>query len=549
MSKDICYGSDAKLKILSGAEKLAKTVAVTMGPKGKNVILEMEHGSPVVTKDGVSVARQVVLKDPVEELGCKLVKEVAGRTADLAGDGTTTATVLAHEILKHGCSVIDSGAITPVDFRDGIEMAVDQVIANLEKSSKGASTFEDVKNIATISSNSDKLLGESIARAFSEVGFKGAVLAEASPGNKTSVRTVDGIEIDGGYVTDSLLVDGENYEAVLEDCCILISDEEISNINECLQLFHELSNNNKKVLIIAKSVKQEALATLVANRRLGRLDAMAISMPTYRGRYDKDAWFYDLSLMCGTTIVGSKKGKPLRNVTMDDLGYASKVIVGKYNTKIIGNRRNEEAAKNRAESYATDLNYNLDPRVRRDVEDRILSLGSKAAVVSVGYSTEAELKEVGDRVDDALSAVKAAIEEGLVAGGGIAILRAANDIDLKNVEKKYHPAFETVISACKRPITQICLNSGKDPESVVSKVLKSKSKTFGYNAATDEFGDLLEMGVVDPKKVTRLALKNASSVALLIINTEAVVSYPKGVEYNWEPPPGWRPPVDGRMVK
>jgi len=549
MAKDIYYGADAKARILSGAEKLAKTVAVTMGPKGRNVILEMEHGAPIVTKDGVSVARQVVLRDPVEELGCKLIKEVAGRTADLAGDGTTTATVLAHEILRLGCEAIESGSISPIDFRDGITMVVSQIIENLETSCKSATTNEDIRNIATVSSNSDKLLGDSIAEAFASVGLDGAVLAEATPGQPTSVRTVDGLELDGGYVTDSLLVDGENYQAVLEDCCILISDEEISNINECLSLFNELSTHNKKVLIIAKSVKQEALATLVANRRLGRLNAMAMSTPTFRGRYDKKAWFYDLSLMCGTTIVGAARGKPLRNVKMEDLGHASKVIVGKYSTKILGNMRNEEAIKNRIEDYSTDLNFNLEDRVRKDVEDRIASLGSKAAVISVGYSTDAELKEAGDRLDDALNAVKAAIEEGLVPGGGVALLRASDDIDLKSIDDKYLPAFKVVISACKRPITQICENSGKDAASIISKILKNKSKQFGYNAMTDEFGDLLHMGVVDPKKVTRLALKNASSVALLIINTEAVVAYPADIPNNWEPPPGWRPPTDGRIIK
>jgi chaperonin GroEL len=426
-------------------------------------------------------------------------------------------------------------------------MAASQIIDNLERTCKSATANEDIRNIATISSNSDKAIGDSIAEAFSAVGLNGAVLAEALPGGTTSVRMVDGLELDGGYVTDSLLVNEENYQAVLEDCCILISDEEISNINECLSLFNELSSNNKKVLIIAKSVKQEALATLVANRRLGRLNAMAISIPTFRGRYDKKAWFYDLSLMCGTTIISSKRGEPLRNVKMADLGHAAKVVVGKYSTKILGNSRNEEAIKNRIEAYSADLNLKLEERIRKDIENRIASLGSKAAIISVGYSTEAELKEAGDRLDDALNAVKAAIEEGLVAGGGIALLRASDDIDLNSVDDKYLPAFKVVISACERPITQICINSDKNPKNIISKILKNKSKTFGYNAATGEFGDLLEMGVVDPKKVTRLALKNAASVALLLINTEAIVAQAPNVPYDWQPPPGWRPPDDGKI--
>jgi len=544
MAKDLIYEEEARRSLLSGAEKLARTVAVTMGPQGKNVILGKPAGAPVLTKDGVTVAREINLDHPVEELACQLIKEAAGRTAEIAGDGTTTATVLTHEILKRGCELINDN-YSPLDFRRGLEWAVKEVVSNLNEMSTEVTGLDDLRNIATISANNDADIGDKIAVAFDTVGLEGTVVAEACPGLENSVRFVDGVELESGYITPAFLTEYGQSDVTIDRCNILICNEDISNLTVCLGLLNELSDKNLPILILAKSVKQEVLSTLVANNKLGRLKAVAVKLPILGVLQDE--WLDALSVVTGTKVFSAESGSPLSSATISDLGFAKKVVVNKYVTKILEGKSDPERSGKKLDLYKEDLKKLIGDSVRLDIKKRIAFLQSKAAVVSVGYSTEAELREKGDRVDDAICATRAAIEEGYVPGGGTALLRAAHKVDLSKVDKALVPAVRVLVDACTRPITQIVTNAYQDADEVISKVLKNKSIKFGYNAATDKYEDIVKAGVIDPKKVTRIALQNAASISLLLINTDAVVSEQPENPSSWQPPPTWRLPEDGRL--
>jgi len=548
VAKDLTYSKDARKALLDGAEKLAKTVGVTMGPQGKNVILGKYVGAPVLTKDGVTVAREVTLEDPIEELACQLIKEAAGRTAAVAGDGTTTATVLTHEIFKRGNDLINSG-YSPLSFKRGLEWATNSVVEELDKMASPVEGLETLRDIATISANNDSDLGDKIAEAFDAVGLEGTVAAEAAPGANTSVRFIDGVELKNGYVTNSFLVESGQTDIVLNNCNILICDEEISSLASCLALLNEASDNSTPILVLARNVKQEALATLVANNKIGRLSSVAVKIPPMgvKSSGTQREWLDCLAALVGTKIFGKDRGVPLSGATIEDLGFAKKVVVNRFLTKILEGRKDEGIVKEKLSLYKREQNTLLGDNDRIDVAKRIAFLKNKAAMITVGYSTELELREKGDRVDDAVFATRAAIEEGVVPGGGTAILRAARAVDLESLEEGLRPAAQVLLDSCCRPIAQISENGFQDSSEIIKEVLSSDDFRFGYNAATGKFEDLIAAGVIDPKKVTRTALQNAASISLLLINTEAIVSEQADNPSSWQPPAGWRPPEEGTL--
>lgn len=541
MAKDLTYSKSAREKILAGSEKLSRTVAVTMGPQGKNVILGKFVGAPVLTKDGVSVAREIVLEDPVEDLSCQLIKEAAGRTAAIAGDGTTTATVLADEILKNGCALLDAG-YSPLSLRRGVEAAKKAIFEKLDEMKSSAENFEDLKNIATISANNDSDLGGSIAEAFISVDMDGTVIAKASPGIGNSVNIVDGIQLENGWISPAFALEGA-AEIAFEDCRILICNEEMSNLNLYLKLLHSLSEENVPVLILAKDVNREVLQTLIANNRLGRIKAVAVKIPVLG--VAQDEWVSALSTLVGTVVAGVDCS--VANMEVSDLGFAGRVIVNQYSTRIVQGRKDEKRVAEKLAIYESDSQKLISDQMLIDSKNRISFLKSKAAVISVGYSTELELREKGDRVEDAICATKAAIEEGYVPGGGTALLRASAMINPDSFSEDIRPAVMVVLDACKRPIRQITGNADLNSEEIIRGILASDDYNFGYNAATNTFEDLVKAGVIDPKKVTRTALENAASISMLLINTGAVVSEQKDNPSSWQPPAGWRPPEDGKL--
>ena len=546
MSKDLTYGGEARGKILEGVRKLAKTVAVTMGPQGRNVVFSVYDNvaAPLITKDGVSVARQVTLEDPLEEMGCHLVKEVAQRTAAVAGDGTTTATVLAHSIFEGGNSLISTN-YSPLLFREGLNWALERVVEELDSMSNDVDGYDTVRSIATISANNDPDLGTNIADAFMAVDFKGTVAAEANPGIKTSVRTTEGIEIDNGYLSTAFLTEAGQTEVTLSNCRILVCNDEITNLIGWLDLLNELSDKGVPLLILAKGLKQEALSTIVANNKLGRLKALAVELPTF-GSMQKE-WLEDLAALVGTRVCGPETGLSIKDMSLETLGFAKTVSSGRVSTKIIGGKKDEKRVADRKRMCEEDLGKLLGDQTYNDVKNRLSFLNNKAAIISVGYSTEVELREKGDRLDDALAATRAAIEEGYLIGGGMALLRASNAVDLGDLDEQLRPAAQVLLDACKAPFSQIVKNAFEDPGAVIKKVLSFKDKNIGFNAATGKYEDLLNAGVIDPKKVTRTALENATSVSLLLINTEAAISDRKEDPSAWQPSGGWRPPSNRNL--
>lgn len=544
MAKNLSYNKDARRRLLTGVDKLAKTVGITMGPQGRNVILQKFIGNPVITKDGVSVAREIVLEDPIENLACQLVKEAAGRTADIAGDGTTTATVLTHEILTRGNTLIESN-YNPLHLKRGLEWARDKIIDNLNTISTPINNINSLKNIATISSNNDSDMGSLIAEAFNLVGFTGTVTAEASPGTASYVRVTDGIEYKKGYITSNFITDGGS-DIVLQNAAIILTTSELTSLSAgWISILNKLSESQTPVLIICKSLKQEALATLVTNNKLGRLKCVATEIPHYIR--NSSEWLDDLSILLGTKIIGSDFGIDAGELNIKDLGFAKKIIVGKYETKILESRKDLSRLEQKINIYKEDLLKLLGDTDRLDVKKRLEFLHNKAAVIVVGYSTELELREKGDRLDDALGATRAAIDEGFVPGGGMALFKAANMVDISKAPLEIRDAASILIESCSRPLRQIAINAFQDPDLVAKEAANYIDSDIGFNAANCKWEDLVSAGVIDPKKVTRTALENSTSIALLIINTEAVVSDQPNNPSDWQPPAGWRPPESSNL--
>nr|BDD46202.1 60 kDa chaperonin [bacterium] len=547
MGKLIVYNVELRKKILEGVKKLAKTVGVTMGPEGKNVILQQHIGAPTITKDGVTVARQVVLDDPIEELGCQLVKEVAGRTAAVAGDGTTTATVLAHEILHHGLELMDAG-YSPLKLKYGMEWAQTQILSFLEGIASPINGFDDLKHIATISTNNDPVLGELIAQAYT-MADGGMVMAQARPGVENHVAQVDGLEIKSGYISRGFIDKGKS-KAELNNCKILICDREITHITDNPKLFDDLSQANAPLLIIAKDLKKEALKLFLQNNAHGRIRVCAIKLPTDGfGKFNlfQDRWLEDIAMQVGTVVVSEDRGVPLSEMTISDLGSAKQVLVDRYLTKIIEPQGNEEQIKARLEEYKEDAKKLVKDREKMDIDDRIANLKGKGTLLIIGYATGAELRQTGDRIDDAMFSVECALESGYVPGGGISLIRAANWVmenKLTELDEELRPAAEVLLRSCLRPFVQILRNADVPVEAVLNKVMAKSDPKFGYNVVEGKYGNLVKMGVIDPKKVTQTALINATSIANLLIRTEAAVADLPEKPEGWQPPAGYRMPSD-----
>lgn len=539
MSKVIIFDDEAKNKLLSGVNKLAKTVSVTMGPRGKNVIIGKPVGAPVITKDGVSVAREVILDDPIEDLASQLVKEAAGRTATIAGDGTTTATVLTDELMTLSSSLLDSG-FNPLNFRDGLEWSKDRVLEILDRNSIKDPSDEDIINISTISTNNDRELGNAIGEAYIWAGKDGTVGAEAFHGVKTSVKKVDGISLKSGYVSRNFLNKKGDTEVMLERCKILIVDRKVTHVNDFINLLNEVHKNNNSLLVISRGLEKEALSTLVENNKRGILNVCAINFPK---EFTNDEWINDLSILTSGLIASEKLGNPLSSIGYKDLGTAERVVVGRFLTQIFNSDIDQDRREQKIEMYLRDCDQPIGDSDRLALKDRIAFLSCRAAIVTVGYNTELELREKGDRVEDAMHATYAAVTDGILPGGGTALLRASNEFAMSNIPDKYLPAAQVLIRACMRPFNQILRNGSIESETILKEILDNENFFYGYNVVSERVENLVESGVVDPLKVTKTALSNAVSVALLLTNTAAVMAERKEDPSDWQPPPGWRPPT------
>lgn len=521
-AKKLIYGDEARAKLKAGVDKLANAVKVTLGPRGREVILEKKWGSPTVTKDGVSVAKEIELSDPYENMGAQLVKEVASKTADVAGDGTTTATVLAQAIYEEGLKAIAAGA-NPVYVKRGIDEAVKIVIEELKKISKPVSGRKEIEQVATISANNDPEIGKIIADAMEKVGKDGVITVEESKSADTILDVTEGMQFDRGYLSPYFVTNAEKMEAVLENPYILIYEKKINNIRELLPVLEKVVQTNRPLLIIAEDVEGEALATLVVNHIKGVLKVCAVKAPGFGER--RKAMLQDIAILTGGTAVTEDLGIKLESVDLDMLGKADKVVVDKDNTTIIGGKGSQEDIKARIEQIKKQIETTTSEYDKEKLQERLAKLAGGVAIIKVGAATEAELKEKKDRVDDAVHATKAAVEEGIVPGGGIALYRASRalcNINEENSDKAW--GIKIVKNACKMPIKQIAYNAGFEGSVVIEKIKEVDDPNYGFNAATGEYVDMVEAGIIDPTKVVRIALQNAASVAGTMSTAECLVA-------------------------
>jgi chaperonin GroEL len=520
MAKEVVFGDVSRKELLRGVEKLADAVRVTMGPKGRNVLLQRSFGSPHITKDGVSVAKEIELKHPVENMGAQLVKEVASKTADEAGDGTTTATVLAHAIFKEGLKYITAGA-NPIAVKRGMDKATQAIIEELKKMSKPIQNKEQIAQVATISANNDKKIGELIAEAMDKVGKDGVITVEEGKSLQDELEVVEGMQFDRGYLSPYFATDMEKMIAELEDAYILLYDKKISNMKDLLPLLEKIvQSGNKPLLIIAEDVDGEALATLVVNKLRGVLNVCAVKAPGFGDR--RKAMLQDIAILTGGQVISEELGRTIDNVTLDDLGQAGKIIVDKDKTTIVDGKGDKKIIEDRIKQIKKEIEETTSDYDREKLQERLAKLSGGVAVIKVGAMTETEMKEKKDRIDDALSATKAAVEEGIVIGGGSALVKASNKIsvDCENDDEKI--GVEIIKKAIEMPIKQISLNAGYEPGIVVMKV-KDSDDNIGFDAINGEYVDMIEKGIIDPTKVERVALQNAVSVASLLLTTEASV--------------------------
>lgn len=525
MAKKIYMNADARVKLKQGIDALANAVKVTLGPKGRNVIIDKGALSPIVTKDGVSVAKHIELEDSIENIGARLIKEVASKTADLAGDGTTTATVIAQAIITAGLRNVTAGA-NPMDLKRGIDMAVEAIVKELDEMAiKVASDSDQIKQVATISANSDESIGSIIAQAMAEVGIDGVITVEEAKGMETELRTVEGMQFDRGYLSPYFVTDNNRMEAVYEDAFILLYDKKISNMTEILPVLESVIQTGKPLLIVAEDVDGEALSSLVVNKVRAGFKIVAVKAPGFGD--SRKEMLRDIAAITGGTVISQEVGKTLDQATLEDLGLAEKITVSKDATTIVNGFGEAEDVNARIESIKTQIDASKSDYETEKLQERLAKLVGGVAVISIGAATEVEMKEKKDRVDDALHATRAAIAEGIVPGGGTALLQAANkQTDLgKDCNQDIKYGIGIVRRAAEEPIRQICYNAGIDGSVVVRDVLESG---LGYNAQTEKYEELVETGVIDPKKVTRVALQNAASIASLVLMTEcAVVELPK----------------------
>ncbi len=524
MAKQVHFDEEARKELMSGINKLADTVKVTLGPKGRNVILDKGFGSPMITKDGVTVAKEVELEDKIENTGAELVKEVASKTNDVAGDGTTTATVLAQAIVREGIKNVAAGA-NPMSLKHGVDKGVHAVVKQIKESAKQIDTKEEIAQVASISANNDKEIGEVIAEAMEEVGRDGVITVEESQSFGIDKEVVEGMQFDKGYVSPYMITNPDRMEAIFEDCSILITDKKIGAVADIVPLLEKMAQGGKKdLVIIAEDVEGEALATLVVNKLRGTFNTLAVKAPGFGDR--RKEMLEDIAVLTGGRVISEDVGLTLENATLEDLGHAAKVISTKDNTTVVDGKGDKTAIDERVKAITMQYDQSESDFDKEKLAERKAKLSGGVAVIKVGAATETEIQEMKHRVEDALAATKAAVEEGVVVGGGVALLRSLSvlgSVECDENDSDERVGVSILVRALEEPVRQIASNSGKDGAVVAQKV-KEMEGNQGYNAADDKYEDLMEAGIVDPAKVTRSALENAASIASLVLTTEAVVT-------------------------
>ncbi len=534
-SKLIEYNAEARTKLKSGVDKLANAVKVTLGPKGRNVILEKKFGAPTVTKDGVSVAKEIELEDAIENMGAQMVREVASKTSDVAGDGTTTATVLAQAIYREGLKNVTAGA-NPMDLKRGIDLAVTKVVEYLKKVSRDVEGRNEIAQVGSISANNDKSIGELIADAMEKVGKDGVITVEEAKGTETGLEVVEGMQFDRGYLSPYFVTNTETMEAILEDPFILIHDKKISAMKDLLPILEKIAQQGKSMLIIAEDLEGEALATLVVNKIRGTLRVAAVKAPGFGDR--RKAMLEDVAVLTGGTVISEEQGYKLENATISYLGTAKKIVIDKDNTTIVEGAGKSDDIKKRINEIKAQIEKTTSDYDKEKLQERLAKLSGGVAVLKIGASTEIEMKEKKARVEDALHATRAAVEEGIVAGGGVALVRAIAVLEkVQGDNLDQTTGVKIIQKALEEPLRQIVNNAGLEG-SVVLQEVKGGKDDYGFNAATEKYENLIKSGVIDPTKVTRTALENAASVAALLLTTEAVVFEKKEKEASMPPMPG-----------
>jgi|TARA_B110000914_G_C15518164_1_gene475052 chaperonin GroEL len=520
MAKEIQYNVEARTALKNGVDKLANAVKVTLGPKGRNVVIEKKFGAPTVTKDGVTVAKEIELSDRMEDIGAQMVKEVASKTSDVAGDGTTTATVLAQALVTEGLKNVTAGA-NPMSIKRGIDAAAKAVVDSLKSQSKDLPDSTQIANIATISSNDDKEIGGKIAEAMEKVGKDGVITVEDSKTAETYLETVEGMQFDRGYLSPYFVTNSEAMDAELEDPYILIHDKKISNMKDLLPLLEKVVQTGKPVMIIAEDVEGEALATLVVNKLRGTFKVLAVKAPGFGDR--RKAMLEDIAVLTGATVISEEAGYKLDNASIEYLGTAKRVISDKDNTTIVDGSGSSDAIKARINEIKAQIEKTSSDYDREKLQERLAKLSGGVAVINVGAATEVEMKEKKARVEDALHATRAAVEEGIIPGGGVALLRAIPDLSKVKVDEDQQVGVDIVVRALEAPIRQICANAGVEASIVVQNI-KDKKGDNGYDARSDEYVKMFEAGIIDPTKVARVAVQNAASIAGMILTTEAAIT-------------------------
>jgi chaperonin GroEL len=519
-AKEIVFQSDARAKILAGVDALANAVKVTLGPRGRNVVIEKSWGAPVVTKDGVTVAKEIELDDKFENMGAQMVKEVASKTSDVAGDGTTTATVLAQAIFRHGTKLVAAGH-SPIDLKRGIDAAVGAIVGELKRMSRTITSPEEISQVGTISANGDVEIGDKLAEAMDKVGKEGVITIEENRGMETLLDVVEGMQFDRGYLSPYFITDAERMEVVFEDPIILIHEKKISQLREFKPVLELAIQHNRPILILAEEVEGEALTALVVNRLRGALKCAAVKAPGFGDR--RKRMLEDIATLTGGRMIAEELGIKLENVTLADLGSARKVVITKDHTTIIDGAGSEEAVATRIGQIRREIEDTTSDYDREKLQERLAKLAGGVGIIKVGAATEVEMKEKKARVEDALNATKAAVEEGILPGGGVALLRASRVLDGLELPAEQKFGAELIRKAVQEPLRMIVVNAGLEPAVIIDRVL-SGSDAYGYNAREDVYGDMFKMGIIDPTKVTRFALQNAASVSSVLLTTEAMVA-------------------------
>src|SRR5712691_2603360 len=520
-AKYLEFNTEARSRLKRGVDQLANAVKITLGPKGRNVVIEKKFGNPTITKDGVTVAKEIELEDPVENMGAQMVKEVATKTSDIAGDGTTTATVLAQAIFREGLKSVTAGA-NPMSLKRGIDKAVELVVEELKRISAPTKGRKEIAQVGTISANGDKEIGDKIADAMDKVGKDGVITVEEAKGLETTLETVDGMQFDRGYLSPYFITDPEKMEAVLEDAYILVHDKKISSMKDLLPVLEKVAQAGKPLLIVAEDVEGEALATLVVNKLRGTLKVCAVKAPGFGDR--RKEMLTDIAVLTGGKVISEELGVKLENTVLDDLGHAKRIVIDKDNTTIIGGKGKQAEIQGRVGQIKAAIEKSTSDYDKEKLQERLAKLAGGVSVINVGAATEIEMKEKKARVEDALHATRAAVEEGIVPGGGVAYIRARGALDkITGDNPDQEAGIKIVRRALEEPLRQIVANAGEEPSVVMNKIAEGKGN-FGFNAQTEAYGDLVEMGVVDPTKVARTALQNAASVAGLLLTTEAMVA-------------------------